>query len=181
VKNTLISKRYAKALVLLAQRRQQLEGVADELNRLRQAFAREPRLPLLLASPSLAAGKKSAMLGDVGDYLQLSPLVRNFVRLLQSRDRLVLLGGIVQAFRRQADRAQGIVRARVVSAIPLNDAQRHTLQTQLKARTGRQVLVESHSDAALLGGVRVEIDGQVFDGSVRTQLRRLAGHLRKEP
>jgi F-type H+-transporting ATPase subunit delta len=179
VKNTIISKRYAKALANLAQRRQQLEEVADELARVLRAFACEPRLPLLLASPSLAAGKKNAMLDALSAYLQLSPLLHNFVRLLQSRDRLGLLDGIAQAFRQQADRHQGIVRARVTSATPLTDAQRQQLQTQLARRSGRQVVLETRSDPALLGGVRVDIAGQVLDGSVRTQLRRLAGQLKQ--
>ncbi len=43
----------------------------------------------------------------------------------------------------------------------------------LEKQTGKKVELKAEVDPALIGGVQVEIGGRVFDGSVRTQLKRI--------
>jgi F-type H+-transporting ATPase subunit delta len=176
---SVIAKRYAKALVELGLEHDRLEAVRQELLRLSEAFAVEPRLGLLLESPSLAAETKSALLEELADYLSLSGLLRNFVGLLQSKERLRQLDAIVEAFGEQADAAVGVRRARVKSAFPLDEQKRRQLKDTLEQISGRQVLLEEETVPDLLGGLRVEIDGQVFDGSLRTGLEKMAEILNK--
>jgi F-type H+-transporting ATPase subunit delta len=179
VSRSVIAKRYARALVELGLEHGRLEQVRRELMRLSEAFAAEPRLGLLLESPSLAAETKSALLKDLADYLQLSGLLRNFVGLLQSKERLRQLDAIAEAFGRQADAALGVQRVQVQSAFPLDDPERRRLKDTLEQRGGRQVVLEEETVPGLLGGLRVEVDGQVFDGSLRTRLEKMAEILNK--
>lgn len=174
-----IAKRYARALVELGLEHGRLEEFRQELMRLSEAFAAEPRLGLLLESPSLAAETKSALLEALADYLQLSGLLRNFVGLLQSRERLRQLDAIAEAFGQQADVALGVQRALVQSAFPLDDLERRRLKDTLEQLVGGQVVFEEETAPDLLGGLRVAIDGQVFDGSLRTRLEKMAEILNK--
>jgi len=174
VSRSVIAKRYARALVELGHEHGRLEEVRRELGRLSEAFGAEPRLGPLLQSPSLAAETKSALLADLADYLQLSRLLRNFVGLLQSKERLRQLGAIAEAFGEQADAALGVQRAQVRSAFPLDEPERRRLKDTLEQRSGRQVVLEEETDPGLLGGLKVELGGQVFDGSVRNRLEKMA-------
>lgn len=116
---------------------------------------------------------------DLSEYLQLSFMMRNFLRVLQANDRMELFDSIEKEYRKQSDHLSGVVRARVVSALPLEESQREALLIRLRERTGRRVLLDIAKERELIGGVRVEIADQVLDGTIRAQLQRMAGHLYK--
>jgi F-type H+-transporting ATPase subunit delta len=42
------------------------------------------------------------------------------------------------------------------------------------------VLLEPQVDPAILGGIVVQVDSTVYDGSLKTQLRQLREHLLRE-
>ena len=65
------------------------------------------------------------------------------------------------------------MKARVIAAAPLDDAQRARLERAHAARTGRNVELEISVDPALIGGAVATIGNVVFDGSLRTQLSQL--------
>ena len=68
----------------------------------------------------------------------------------------------------------GRVRATITSAAPLTPEDTQAITAALAKQTGRTVLAEERVDATLLGGVVVDIEGKVYDGSLRTQLEALA-------
>lgn len=171
---SVISKRYARALVQLGQERKLLDRFREELDNLVQAFAVEKRLELLLQSPSLPVAKKEAVLADLVSLLELSREISNFLGLLQSKDRLRYLPQIESEYSRQADEVSGVQRVQVHTAVALKDGERNALSASLAARSGRKIVLEEHCDPALIGGLQVELDGQVLDGTVRTQLQRIA-------
>ncbi|MBI98114.1 MAG: H(+)-transporting ATPase [Verrucomicrobiales bacterium] len=63
--------------------------------------------------------------------------------------------------------------ARVESAVALNDTQQQTVRDGLSRLKGSEVAVEFAQNADLIGGMRVRLGDDVFDGSVRTRLTRL--------
>ena len=63
--------------------------------------------------------------------------------------------------------------ARVESAITLSETQKQNVQTSLGRLKGSEVTVEFAENADLIGGMRVKIGDDVFDGSVKTRLTRL--------
>ena len=81
--------------------------------------------------------------------------------------------GILQELQRLVKLDVNSRMARVESAITLNEAQKQNVQTSLGRLKGGQVTVEFAEDADLIGGMRVKIGDDVFDGSVKTRLARL--------
>ena len=65
------------------------------------------------------------------------------------------------------------------SARTLSAEQQRSIQTGLEKKTGKKVQLAVELDPALLGGIKAEIAGRVFDGSVRTQLKRIEDTLQK--
>ena len=63
--------------------------------------------------------------------------------------------------------------AHVESAVALNDTQQQTVRDGLSRLKGSEVAVEFEQNADLIGGMRVRLGDDVFDGSVRTRLTRL--------
>lgn len=66
--------------------------------------------------------------------------------------------------------ARGIVVADVASAYPLDDS----IKEKIKAMTGaKTVQVRQSVDESLLGGIRVDVPGKRFDGTIRHKLNAL--------
>jgi F-type H+-transporting ATPase subunit delta len=168
-----IARRYAKAVFALAQEDRSLEETGEELQRL-AAVASVPDLAPVLANPLLSSASRRAIARTLAERLALRRTTTNFLQLLADHRRLDQLAGIADHYRKLVDRALGRVRAQISAATPLTPDQQQRLVDALAALTGKSVLPEWATDAQLLGGVVVEIESKVYDGSVRTQLERLA-------
>ena len=61
----------------------------------------------------------------------------------------------------------------MTSARDLTAAQIKSLKSELNQASGKTVLIEAETDAALLGGMVVKIGSRMIDGSLRTKLNSL--------
>jgi F-type H+-transporting ATPase subunit delta len=73
----------------------------------------------------------------------------------------------------------GILRARVTSAGELGVKDKKAIGDELEKQTGKKVELTVDVDASLIGGLRTEIGGRLFDGSIKTQLKRIENTLTK--
>lgn len=64
--------------------------------------------------------------------------------------------------------------ARVESAVALSEAQQQEVLASLGRLKGTDVEVEFTENVDLIGGMRVKLGDDVYDGSVKTRLSRLA-------
>jgi len=174
MKNQTVFNRYARALLSLgladgqfARYGQDLEGLAGALT----ALGEETKA---LFSPIYPAGVRRGMLEGILARAALSPLAANFVRLLLDNGHLENLAEIVATYGRLVDAEKGLIRARVTCASPLNQAEIDAIKAALGKFSGRQVELAVDQDAELIGGVVARLGDLTIDGSVRTQLAKLA-------
>jgi ATP synthase F1 delta subunit len=95
------------------------------------------------------------------------------MQLLCEKRRIALFEECVKEYRLLLNAAEARVTAKVTSAVALTDAELFALQQKLEKISGKTVLIEAIVDPDLLGGLTVEIDGTVMDGSLRHRLRRV--------
>ncbi len=166
-----IARRYGRALFDLATEAGSVEDVGGQLAELATAVESLDTGALApgLLSPAQRDSLAKALVARVGG----ASLMAKFIGVLAANDRLDQLPGVREHYEKLADTAAGRVRVAVRSASPLSDTERATLKTKFESITGRRVLDTVEVDPDLLGGVTVEAEGKVYDGSVRTQLARL--------
>jgi F-type H+-transporting ATPase subunit delta len=82
--------------------------------------------------------------------------------------------GILQELQRLVKLDVSSRRARVESAVVLTDAQQQNICESLGRMKDGDVTVEFAENAELIGGMRVKIGDDVFDGSVKTRLATLS-------
>ena len=82
--------------------------------------------------------------------------------------------GILQHLHRLVKLDEASRTARVESAVALGQAQQQEVRDSLNRLKGGQVAVEFTENPGLIGGMRVKIGDDVFDGSVRTRLANLS-------
>jgi F-type H+-transporting ATPase subunit delta len=106
--------------------------------------------------------------------------LRNFLSVLLDHHRMTSLSQVRAAFEAIVDKHSGVVRAEVISAEPLNEAQAQQLQTALNRLSGKIVKMRTSVDSGLIGGVVARIGSTVYDGSVRGQLEGMRRKLSSE-
>lgn len=177
--NSAISIRYAKALLNIASEENQVEQYAGELAEVTALLKREGLLRLLLDSPTFALEKKSAIMHDIAELLKLSGGMSKFLDLLLAKGRIIYLPQIDFNYRRFADELSGVVRAKIKAANKLASERTEAIKQELEKQTGKQIVLSVETDASLIGGLQAEMGGRLFDGSVKTQLKRMTETLAK--
>jgi len=168
---TAIARRYAKALYELAAEDGVVDAIADELATLAQAV-REVGAEAL--QPGSRDSESRIRLAEkIGSALGVDSLLTRFVRVLADNDRLGELPAICEWFVKIRDVAAGRVRAFVTASAALSEADLERLTAVFSSLVGKLVVPEVAIDDSLIAGVVVEVEGRVFDGSVRSSLQRL--------
>lgn len=175
-----LGRRYARALIELAREDGTLEATADEIGRAVSAFE-EPRLRLLVMNPAIDGAVRRRTAEVVIEALGLSRTVGNLLRLLADRDRLPILPDLARAYGAMLDDEVGRARVTIRSATPLSTAERNELVELARRLTQRrEVIATTQVAPELLGGVTLDADGTVYDGSIRAQLARLSKEMAED-
>jgi F-type H+-transporting ATPase subunit delta len=168
-----VAGRYATALFELASEANALDKVEGDLSRFGEALDAAPDLARLVGSPVFTADEQARALAAVLDKLGIDGLTRNFLLLLAKNRRLFAVTDTARAFRAMLARHRGEMSASVISAETLTEAQIAALKQALKAALGKDVLLETRIDPALLGGLVVKVGSRMIDTSLRTRLNSL--------
>lgn len=139
------------------------------------ALKSHPTLREALANPGVPPANKKAIFFGVFEGLS-SPLPRLFEMLIDG-GRVQLFREIVQRYHAEWNARNNVHTARVVTAMPLGDEENRTVQKALETAISGSVEMETSIDPALVGGLKVEIDGHLFDGTVKGRLEALRQHL----
>ena len=168
-----IPRRYAKALFALAEETGRVEKWLEALSAVEKAVEGSAELRDALSNPVYAREDRRALAGELGRALRLDEEPRNLLLLLADRGRLEGLLGVVDHFRALADQKLGRVRARVISAIPLDEAAAREIAGKLAGAARAEVILDRQVDPSILGGVIAQVGSLTYDGSVRAQLEAL--------
>jgi len=85
--------------------------------------------------------------------------------------------GILQHFQRLVKLDLDRRTARVESAVALNPAQQAAIQQSLTRRYGNALNISFAQNPALIGGLRIKVGSDVFDGSIQARLTAFAESL----
>lgn len=172
------ARRYAQALLTLAEEAGSAEAVRDGLRAVVRVTEEHAELGALLGHPVVSAEKKRAVVEAVFPSGKgTPPLVARLLVLLAERDRFDLLASIEQSYTALWNANRNVLMAEVVSAIAIEEAQTAALSEAVKQATGRDVELTSTVDARVRGGLQLRMGGRLYDGSVRARLQSLRDRL----
>ena len=170
-----VARPYAEAVFKLAAEGNALAAWSDAIANIDGVVA-DPRVQACITDPNVSAQQlEGLVLGVVGD--KLTGEARNFVQVLVANGRLDLMPLIRSHFEALKREKEGVLEARIISALPIDDAQVKQLVTQLEAKYQRKVTAQVETDASLIGGVRIVVGDKVIDATVRGKLDAMAAAL----
>jgi len=173
---TTLARPYAKAAFEHAMAANALQQWSDMVS-YSAAVVADEQMQQLLSSPHLTREQqKDAMLKVCDDKLDAQG--QNFIKLLSDNHRLLALPKIAEIFEHLKAEFEKTVDAKVTSAAELTAEQQDKLKTKLASKLGRQVNIDVKVDSSLLGGLVIEAEDMVIDGSVRGKLAKLSETLK---
>lgn len=163
---------YGQALLEMAIESDRLDAVAEELAQLGELCANDPELMRLLGSQVLGVDERGEALDRIFNG-RVSDLVYRFLRVVNTKDRLGFLPGIIRAFASLYSVKKGIVEVDIYVADRLDSAKLESIAAGISKAVGREVVPHQHVENHLIGGLKLRIGDQLIDGSVVTQLKLL--------
>lgn len=173
-----LAKRYAQALLSLAEKENQVDQIEKQLSDFLKLYRETPDLAKILNHPLVSRKKKQALLNKAIGKM-VTPIMLRFIEVLIRKGRISFLLDIVTAYHKLADAWRGVVRVNVKSFYPLSPKQLNSLEQKLHARLvdTKKIIFETVVEHSLLGGLIIQIGDEVIDGSVAGQLNKLQQEL----
>lgn len=169
----LIPNRYAKALFKYAAETGTQDQVYGEMKQLALSYAQNRKLKQAVTNPFLPAADKEKLLLTAAGAGQAGVTGR-FLHMVIERNRVEFLHAMALAYDKIYRRDRGIARVEIVSATKLPEAQTQGILSVVKKQLGASSLeLSERVDSALIGGFTVNVDDQVLDASVKTELEKL--------
>ena len=173
----IIAKRYAKALVQLAEEKKVVDKTRADLASFVEAVDSLPALQKLLASPVFTPENKKAVIKELAGKLGMQPTTQRFVEHLAETGRIRYIKEMYEAFQEILAERTNRAMARLTTAAVISPADLAEIKKKLEALTGKQVDIDSRIDASLIGGAKAQIGSTVYDGSIKNQLSKMRNQL----
>ena len=165
---TQIGKEYAFALFELARETGNETAIYEALKQTDDIFRAEPAYVDFLSSPGIPAEERVQALAEAfPDYPEYA---LSFLQLLCENSRITSFHDCFIEYELLYQISHRTVTAEVYSAVPLTEDEKTRLKETLEKRTGQHVVTQYFQDTSLLGGMKVYLDGNVLDGSIKKRL-----------
>ena len=173
MKQTILARRYAKAIFTVGQERGKFEEYNDVLAGVAGLYASNPEVVDALTNPLYPLDIREKVMAGMIDSMEVDSVMGNFLNLLVEKKRAEILPEIAEEYKTMVDEEKNISHGSVISAIELSDELRENVQTTLEKLTGKKVELTISVDPSIIGGIIAKVGDLVLDGSIKTQLAGL--------
>ena len=160
---------YGESLYELAKEENATKLIGQQLAVLQASFRQEPDFIRLLSSPNLTKAERCQILDD-SFRGKVHPYLLNFMKILTEKGYMRYFSDCCDAFTEHYDQDNGILRVSAVTAVALSPEQTEKLTRKLNQITGKEIVLRNRINPAVLGGIRLDYDGQRLDDTVSHRL-----------
>lgn len=173
MKQTILARRYAKALFAVGKENESYEAYNDALQGVAGLYASNPEIVDALTNPLYPLDVREKVMAKVIASMEVDKVMGNFLKLLVQKKRAEILPEIAEEFQIMVNEEKNVSHGSIVSAVELSDELQAKVQATLEKLTGKQVVLSTSVDPSLIGGIVAKVGDLVLDGSIRTQLAGL--------
>lgn len=173
MKQTILARRYAKALFTVGKEQKTFEEYNQVLQGVAGLYVSNPEVVDALTNPLYPTDIKEKVMDGMIRSMAVDAVMGNFLRLLVQKKRIEILPEIAEEFQIMVDDEKNISHGNVISAIELSAELQANVQTTLEKLTGKKVKLTTSVDPSIIGGIIAKVGDLVLDGSIKTQLAGL--------
>ena len=167
-----VARRYAKALSLIADEKNLWSEIMEDLKAV-VPYWNSKEFKEFIHEPSLTRKQRADVIVAFAQKAGLCKIVQNFLEVLALKGRLEFLPDIVRELEKNWEERQGKIKVIVKTPKKLSERLRENLEKAVKNRTGKNPVILEVIDERLIGGITVEIEGRVYNGSVKEMIKKL--------
>jgi len=172
VRQTILARRYAKALFSLGKEQGKNEKYSEVLGAIAELY-KDESVENALVNPLYPLEARQKVMAKIAELAKADDIMTRFLQLLVEKKRAEILPDIAHEMRVMVDQEQNISHGSVVSAIELDKGLKEKIQQTLEKVTGKKVILETTVDPSIIGGIIAKVGDLVLDGSIKTQLNGL--------
>jgi F-type H+-transporting ATPase subunit delta len=172
--------RYAKALLQIAQEKEHIDSVVQQIEMVTKQIQSQEDVAYFLTAPVVKAQNQKEALLRFFENLPLREEVQNLLFLLVQKRRFFLLPAISRALQTEVDAIHGVQRGNVRSAKTLSAGEQKSVESAIADYTKKKIQLEYKEDPTLIGGIVAQVGSYTFDDSLETQIRLLNEDLLKK-
>ena len=173
MKQTILARRYAKALFAVGKENGKFEEYNEALQGVAGLYVSHPEVVDALINPLYPLDIRQKVMAGMVASMGVEKIMANFLNLLVEKKRAGVLPEIAEEFQAMVDNEKNVSHGSVVSAIELSEALQLKVRTTLEKLTGKKVELTTSVDPSIIGGIIAKVGDLELDGSIRTQLASL--------
>jgi F-type H+-transporting ATPase subunit delta len=158
----------------------QTAGTIEEASKYKQQlddcvtmFQENANLYSALSSSWVGFKDKEKILNDFASQMELDEKVTRFIRIIIKNKRIDQFGSILETFGEMLDEMLNIKTIGVITPSTLSEEDNSFIKTQLSQLSGKDIKVENTVDPEILGGLKLILDGKVYDNSISSKLNSI--------
>lgn len=181
LKNNPVVNKYAMALFNIAFDSGITIEVLTGMLKIRTAMEENPSFMGFILNPEIDDKRKEEIINKVLGGTDKNGLVMDFFRMTAKKGRLELFSEMAGAYHELVKSSEGEVNIMVHTPFELTEAQKKNISQRVKTVKGLgKVSISQQIRKDLIGGVRLEIMGKIYDGSIAGSLSKIENRLKGE-
>ena len=162
---------YARALFEVAQERDIVDVIREQLGQFAEALESNRQLAVFFFSPYFSTAEKKDALERLIDGAE--PTFMSFLETLVERHRMPVIFRLRARYEAMWDEAHQLLPVEITSAVELDEKTVSSIGEQIRRQTGQNVELSSTVDSGILGGIVLRVGNFVLDASIRNRLNQL--------
>lgn len=175
-----LARRYAKALLEAAKKSGGEKKITEQFGEFVEIARSNKDLESILLSPIVSPLSRKKIIEKICEKSDYHKIITGFLVLLNDKGRIKHYSGIYLAYMELLDESRGVLTARLTYAGGMSDKESEKIKKTLEKLSGKSVKLDITEDSGLIGGIRVEMAGTIYDGSLKNRIKMLKDQLTGE-
>ena len=161
-----LKQEYARALFDLSKEENKEDVILADVRALKALVDGTPEYVKLMSAPNVKKEERTQLL-DEAFRGKVHPYTLNFMKILVENGCFhFICDEFVKLYNEKNNREV----VTVFSPVALSDAQKERLKQNLSLRLKKTIELHEKIDESLIGGIRLSLDGEMIDGSIKSRL-----------
>ena len=175
--NESLAKNYAEALYSLSIDNDNYLDLQNEMKALKQVIVENNEFVSLLCSSFLSLEEKEEILDKVLNGFNED--IKSLLKVICKNRRAAIIPNVIEEFNSLVNHKRGILEGLVYTIYPLKEKELKDIENKISEIEKVPCELKNIIDATIIGGVKVAINGHVYDGSIANKIEQLRLTLNK--
>ena len=175
--NESLAKNYAEALFSLSLDNNNYLDLQKEMKALKQILLDNKEFVSLLCSSFLSLEEKEEIIDKVlGEF---NEDIKSLIKVICKNRRAAIVMNVIEEFNSLVNHKRGILEGLVYTIYPLKEKELSEIEKRISDIEKVPCELKNIIDATIIGGVKVAINGHVYDGSIANKIEQMRLTLNK--